>query len=104
MIARMWRTGIKPGRAEAYEEFARTISLSMFRAQQGFAGVVMGRDGGSAWVLTLWRDQAAVESLATSASYRAAVEKILASDLLDGEQSTEVSAVHVLDVAGQVDQ
>jgi len=98
MIARIWRTGIRPGRADAYESFAREISLPMFRAQQGYAGVVMGRDGNSAWVLTLWRDQAAVDALASSATYQQTVERILAANLLDGEQTTEIAEMHLLDV------
>ncbi len=111
LIGRIWRTGIKPGQAEAYEAFAREISLPMFRAQPGFAGVVMGRDGDSdghgdcegnrAWVLTLWRDQAAIDALARSPSYAATVNRILASGFLDGEQSTEVSEVHLVEVLGE---
>lgn len=96
MIARLWRTGIRPGRAEAYEAFARQVSLPMFREQPGFAGCVMGRDGDSAWVLTLWRDRAAVEALGRSPGYRATVEAILAAGLLAGEQTTELSEVHLL--------
>ncbi len=98
MIARIWRTGIKPGREEAYERFAREISLPMFRAEQGFAGVLMGRDGNSAWVLTLWNDRAAIDALASSETYQATVERILASDLLDGEQTTEIAEVHLVDI------
>jgi heme-degrading monooxygenase HmoA len=96
MIARLWKTRIGPGWTEAYEAFARERSLPMFREQPGFAGCVMGRDGDSAWVLTLWRDHAAIEALGRSPSYRATVEAILAAGLLTGEQSTELSEVHLL--------
>ncbi len=105
MIARLWKTSIAPGQAAAYEAFARDISLPMFRVQQGFVGCVMGRDpdpereSGRAWVLTLWRDRAAVDALAASPLYRSTVDAILAAGLLAGEQSTEVSEVHLLDIA-----
>lgn len=97
MIARLWKTGIKPGRAEAYEAFAREISLPMFRQQVGFAGCIMSRDGDRASVLTLWSGPDAVDQLNSSPSYQATVEAILAADLLAGEQSTEVSDVHILE-------
>jgi heme-degrading monooxygenase HmoA len=107
VIARLWKTGIAPGRAEAYEAFARDVSLPMFHAQPGFLGVVMGRDvdrdpdpgTNRAWVLTLWQDQAAVDALAASPTYQATVAAILAAGLLAGEQTTEVSAVHLLDIS-----
>jgi heme-degrading monooxygenase HmoA len=98
LIGRIWRTGIKSGQAEAYEAFARTVSLPMFRAQRGFAGVLMAREGNRAWVLTLWRDQAAIDALASSESYAATVDRILASGFLDGEQSTEVAELHLLEI------
>lgn len=97
MIARLWKTGLKPGREEAYEDFARHISLNMFRAQPGFAGCAMGHADGRAWVLTFWRDEAAVEALADSPSYRATVEQIMAADFLTGEQTTELSVVHLIE-------
>jgi heme-degrading monooxygenase HmoA len=103
VIARLWKTGIAPGRGDAYEAFAHGVSLPMFHAQPGFLGVVMGRDADSntnrAWVLTLWQDQAAVDALAASPTYQATVAAILAANLLAGEQTTEVSAVHLLDIS-----
>lgn len=96
MIARLWKTGLKPGRIAAYETFAREISLPMFREQDGFLGCVMSRQGVQGKVLTFWRDEAAVEALTHSPSYQATVERILAADLLAGEQSTEISEVHLL--------
>ncbi|WP_119268778.1 antibiotic biosynthesis monooxygenase family protein [Taklimakanibacter deserti] len=96
MIARLWRTGLKPGREVAYETFAREISLPMFRVQDGFLGCVMSHRDDQALVLTFWRDAAALEALKHSPSYQATVERILAADLLAGEQSTEVSDVHLL--------
>ena len=43
MVARIWRTGVKPERFEKYERFARERSLPMFRAQRGFIGVLFMR-------------------------------------------------------------
>lgn len=95
MIARLWKTGLKPERIAAYETFARDISLPMFREQDGFLGCVMSRDGDQGQVLTFWRDQGAVDALAHSPSYLATVKRILAAGLLAGEQSTEVTKVHL---------
>ena len=36
MVARIWRTGVKPERFEEYERFARECSLPMFCEQRGF--------------------------------------------------------------------
>lgn len=96
MIARLWKTGLKPGRASAYEAFARDISLPMFREQDGFLGCLMSRSDDEGVVLTLWRDHAAIDALKHSPSYQATVERILAADLLAGAQSTEVGDVHLL--------
>lgn len=98
MIARLWTTGIEAGRAEAYETFAREVSLPMFRAQHGFAGCVMGRAGDAAWVLTLWRDRAAIDALAVSPAYRETVTAILVAGVLAGEQTVTVSAAHLIDI------
>ncbi len=46
-------------------------------------------------VLTLWLDPAGVEALAAFPSYRATVANILVADLLEGEQATELSEVHL---------
>lgn len=98
MIARLWKTGLKPGRTAAYEAFARDISLPMFRKQDGFLGCVMSHRDGEGLVLTFWRDEAAVEALKHSRSYQATVERILAADLLAAEQSTEITEVHLLEL------
>lgn len=96
MIARLWKTGLKRDRIAAYETFAREISLPMFQEQDGFLGCVMSRDADKGLVLTFWRDQQAVDRLAHSPSYLATVRRILAADLLAGEQSTEVTQTHLL--------
>ncbi len=98
MIVRLWKTGLKQGRGEVYEEFARDISLPMFRQQKGFLGCIMSRKDDQGLVLTLWRDQDAVDALAHSSTYKATVERMLGADLLTGEQSTEVTDIHLLDL------
>jgi heme-degrading monooxygenase HmoA len=95
MVARIWRTGVKPERFEEYERFARERSLPMFREQRGFVGVLFMREKADrAAVLTLWEDEKAVGELEASPLYRQTVEAILGSDLLEGEQSVELFAVH----------
>ena len=94
MMARIWRTGVKPERFEEYERFARERSLPMFRKQRGFIGVLFMRERADrAAVLTLWEDEKAVEELEASPTYRQTVEVILGSGLLANEQSVEVFEV-----------
>ncbi len=95
MVARIWRTGVKPERFEEYERFARERSLPMFREQRGFIGVLfMREEADRAAVLTLWEDEKAVEELEASLLYRQTVEVILGSGLLAMEQSVKVFEVH----------
>ena len=95
MVARIWRTGVKPERFEEYERFARERSLPMFREQRGFVGVLFMREKADrAAVLTLWEDEKAVEELEASPLYRQTVEAILGSGLLAREQSVELFKVH----------
>ena len=95
MVARIWRTGVKPERFEEYERFARERSLPMFREQRGFIGVLFMREKADrAAVLTLWEDEKEVEDLEVSPLYRQTVEAILGSGLLAREQSVELFKVH----------
>jgi len=82
-----------------YETFAREVSLPMFLAQQGYLGCVMSRDDSQAMVLTFWRDKTAIDALESSSSYQATVARILAAGLLEEPQSTEVTEVHLLNLA-----
>ena len=95
MIARIWRTGIDPARAEEYERFAEERSLPMFRMQEGFRGVLFttGPDGRRA-VISFWEDAGAVEALDRSVSYRETVAALVGTALLRGEQSVELFEVH----------
>jgi heme-degrading monooxygenase HmoA len=95
MVARIWRTGVKPERFEEYKRLARECSLPMFREQRGFIGVLfMCERADRAAVLTLWEDEKAVEELEASPLYRQTVEVILGSGFLAMAQSVEVFEVH----------
>lgn len=98
MIGRLWKTGLKAGRGEAYESFALNVSLPMFRMQDGFLGCVMSRDDTEGRVLTLWRDRNAVAALDQSPTYLDTVAKILAADVLTEPQETSVGHVHLCEV------
>jgi heme-degrading monooxygenase HmoA len=95
MVARIWRTGVKPERFGEYERFARERSLPMFLEQRGFIGVLFMREEEDlAAVLTLWEDEKAIEELEASSLYRQTVEDILGSGFLAMEQSVEIFDVH----------
>jgi heme-degrading monooxygenase HmoA len=100
VIGRLWKTGLRPGCGEAYERFAREISLPMFQEQKGFLGCIMSRTAQTGLVHTFWQDQAAVDALDRSPSYRATVERILKAGILAEPQSLEVAEVHLADLAG----
>lgn len=99
MIGRLWRAGLIPGCGEAYERFAREVSLPMFRAQTGFLGCIMSRTAEMGLVLTLWESRAATDALDRSLSYRATVERILATGFLAEPQTVEIAEVHLLHLA-----
>lgn len=93
MIVRIWRTEIDQARATEYEDFARELSVAMFRRQPGFLGVLfLGTDKDRA-VLTLWEDLASVEALAHSSTYQETSAHLSASGVLMGETSVEVHEV-----------
>ena len=100
LIARIWHTEVDTGRADEYETFARDISLPMFGAQPGFAGVLMLRDGSHCQVITLWQSHEAIAALNSSPTYRQTVDRILARGFLCGEQRIEVLNAHLLAVVG----
>jgi heme-degrading monooxygenase HmoA len=102
MLARLWTTGLRPERVDAYETFARHVSLPMFRDQDGFIGCVMVRSGHEGLVLTLWRDQSAVDALERSPAYRGTVKRIQEAELLAGPQHTAIYQLHLIDVGDVV--
>jgi heme-degrading monooxygenase HmoA len=93
-IARIWRTRIKPDRAEDYRFFANEVSLPMFRAHHGFVGVIFGEAGDERAVITLWESQAAVDAFNASPLYVETVARIEASGFIVGPSKTEVFEVH----------
>jgi heme-degrading monooxygenase HmoA len=97
LIARIWRTEVDPDRADEYERFAREVSLPMFRRQQGYAGVMMLRDGTACQVITLWRSREDVAALDQSPLYRETVQHILRQGFLQGDQMLDIAEAHLID-------
>jgi heme-degrading monooxygenase HmoA len=94
VIVRVWRATLDIARAEEYERFSQEVSLPMFREQEGFWGVLFARRNAACVVITLWSVPAAIEALNSSPSYRRAVERIEATELLTGQTSVEVLELH----------
>lgn len=90
LTVRVWRTGLDESRAQEYEDFARTVSLPMFRRHDGFGGVLFARSGGERVVITLWENRAAADALAQSAEYRATVRALKATGFLRPPQKVEL--------------
>jgi len=98
MLQRVWRCTIDPDRASEYEDFARRISMPMFRRQRGYRGCIMARRDPHCEVLTLWDDEAAIQALDTSHSYNAAVAKIRIAGFVVEELGTTILAAHEAEI------
>jgi heme-degrading monooxygenase HmoA len=98
---RIWRTRLDLERLDEYERFVEEQSKPMFRAQQGFRGVLYSRRRDEVAVLSFWDDKAAVDALDTSATYQQAVRTIGETGFLRGESILDVFEIHagVLDDA-----
>ena len=94
MIVRIWRTAIRPEQIDAYEEFAGSVSLPMFREQPGCRGVMFARRSSECVVITLWENMDAVTALTRSPSYQSTVSAIEATGFLVGSATTDVLQTH----------
>ena len=74
---RVWVARVRPGRTEAFEVFAQTVSRPMFEAHAGCEAVhVLALEGEHRAVLTRWRDADAVIALHLSPRYAATVRTL----------------------------
>lgn len=90
MLIRIWKVRILKDRTEDLRDFARTESLPMFKKQAGCLGVLFTLDGNLCATISVWKDRRSIESLKTSQSYKETVDKILATGMLEDEQSVEI--------------
>jgi hypothetical protein len=86
VIVRSWHTQVNPERIAEYEQFTQTISLPMFRQQEGCVGGFFFRIEKMCHVLTLWDSMASIDKLAHSPTYHATVERLEATGMLRGKQ------------------
>jgi heme-degrading monooxygenase HmoA len=94
VIARIWQTSLHADRLGEYDSFARERSLPMFQSQDGLLGVLLLGEGTERRVLTLWRDETAIDALESSESYRATVAALIDTGILvPDSQSTVLHAV-----------
>jgi heme-degrading monooxygenase HmoA len=93
---------VDEARAGEYEIFARTVSLPMFRSQQGYVGVIMARQEKTCVVMSFWESNDDINRLDMSATYKDTVGQILSMGFLHGEQTTEIFDVHLLDFSRSV--
>lgn len=94
LVVRIWRTKIDERRAPEYERFARERSEPMFRAHDGFAGVLFCRSGQDCAVITLWEGMESVRRLEASRRYAQTVSDIQATRFIIGPSTTEVFVIH----------
>jgi hypothetical protein len=87
---RVWRTRIDPARTAEYDDFARTKSVPMFRAQPGFCGVLFTSHGDARAVITLWKSRESALALHRSPTYAETVAALEDAGFLAGEQTTEL--------------
>ena len=89
MLVRVWTVDIKKDRIKDLEEFANTISLPMFRKQEGCLGVLFTKNSQEASTITFWDNQESINKLATSKSYQDVVKEIEESGILAGNHKSE---------------
>lgn len=90
MVIRLWVTDLVAHRAAEYDSFANSRSLAMFKSLEGCLGVIFYRSSERAYVVSLWRDMAAIDALSTSDIYQRTVADILAAGFLREPQTTEI--------------
>ena len=89
MLVRVWTVDIKKDRIKDLEEFANTISLPIFRKQEGCLGVLFTKNSQEASTITFWDNQESINKLATSKSYQDVVKEIEESGILAGNHKSE---------------
>jgi len=89
MLVRVWTVDIKKEKIKELEEFANTISLPMFRKQEGCLGVLFTKNSQEASTITFWENQESIDKLATSVSYQNVVKQIEESGILAGNHKSE---------------
>ena len=89
MLVRVWTVDIKKDKAKELEVFANSISLPMFREQDGCLGVLFTKNSHEASTITFWDSQESIDKLATSVSYQDVVKQIEDSGILAGNHRRE---------------
>ena len=89
MLVRVWTVDIKKEKIKELEEFANSISLPMFRKQEGCLGVLFTKNSQEASTITFWENQESIDKLATSVSYQNVVKQIEESGILAGNHKSE---------------
>ena len=90
MLVRTWKVHILKNRITDLKHFARTESLPMFKKQAGCLGVMFTLSGNLCATTTIWKDMESIVALKTSPTYNETVKKIVATGMLEGEQSVEI--------------
>lgn len=89
MIVRIWSSGIVKGRENEYLTFAGGISMPMFK-EHPIKGVYILTTERKTKVVTLWNNLDDITKMENSEKYKETVNKILASGLIEGDQSVEL--------------
>ena len=89
MLVRVWTVDIKKDKIKELEVFANSISLPMFRKQEGCLGVLFTKNSHEASTITFWDSQESIDKLATSVSYQDVVKEIEDSGILAGNHRSE---------------
>lgn len=89
MIVRIWSSGIVKGRENEYLTFAGDISMPMFK-EHPIKGVYILTAERKTKVVTLWNNLDDITKMENSEKYKETVNIILASGLIEGDQSVEL--------------
>ncbi|NND14372.1 MAG: hypothetical protein HKO10_10425 [Acidimicrobiia bacterium] len=93
MLTRLWTTEFDVDRRFELETFAEEISRPMFEQMAGFLGHIYAISGATWLTQTFWESQPHIEACEESSAYQAVVNRLMATGLLVGDQSTVVYLV-----------
>ncbi|MBA3595312.1 MAG: hypothetical protein H0W47_16215 [Polaromonas sp.] len=85
----LWTTDLATGFGARFDELAATDSVAFFKTVPGCVGAVFSRSEKKGYVLTAWTDEASAAAASTSQAYGEAVQRIVKSGVMAGEQSLE---------------
>lgn len=94
MIARLWKTTFDTSSKTRLIDYANQVSLPVLSSRPGNRGVFFFSHEDEWITLTLWDDQAALNTLAIDPEYAKIVDGLMDLNVLGTQQKTSVFEYH----------